>query len=196
MTARNSPVEDERALLSLCAHGTRAAADALSRLIDAAESVVEGPERVTVAELERRVGPDVTAIGFRLSGGFEGALLHVLTPDDADALLARLPGRVRPHAALERAQGALAELGNIAASAFLNAVATEVRRACLPSVPRFGGGGLRGALEHVDVDPEHRGLVLVCARVTIEGAPPVRLSLVVAPEPVTIAALRELAATA
>src|SRR5690606_362277 len=141
---------------------------------------VEGPERITAAELERRVGPDVTAIGFRLSGGFEGALVHVLTPGDADALLERLPGRgALGTGRNERARGALSEVGNIAASAFLNAVATHVRRACLPSVPRFSGEGVRAALQRVGVDPEHRSLLLVYARVSIEGAPPVMLTLVV-----------------
>lgn len=191
MTTRDVPVEVERVLLSLCADGARAAAEALARLLDAEASPVEGPVRVSAVELEQRLGPDVMAVGFRLSGGFEGALLHVLSPGDADALLARLPERLRAHAREERAQGALAELGNIAASAFLNAVAARVRRACVPSVPRYVDGGLRGALGNVDVDPEAGGLLLVYASVRIEGIPPVTLTLVVVPEPVSVAALAE-----
>lgn len=191
MSAQESPAEEERALLSLCADGARAAAEALARLLDAEASPVEGPERVSLLELESRTGLGVSTIGFRLSGGFEGALLYVLRPGDADGLLARLPERLRAYARDERARGALGELGNIAASAFLNAVATRVRRACVPSVPRLFDGGLRGALERVEVDPEQRGLLLVCTRIRIEGTPPVTLTLVVAPEPVTVAALVE-----
>ncbi len=191
MTAWEIPVDDERALLALCADGARSASEALARFLDADAATVEGPERVSVSELERRVGPGVTAVGFRLSGGFEGALVHLLSPRDRDALLERLP-LSRSHsgaAAAERARGALSEAGNIAASAFLNAVATRVRRACLPSVPRLSKGGVAAALERVDVDVEHPGVLLVCARVRIEGSPEVTLSLVIVPDAVSTTGL-------
>lgn len=186
MSGKKHPIDEESALLELCSAGAGAAADALARFLDAKALPVGAAVFISVSDLEALVGDHVAAIGFRLSGGFEGALVHVLSAADADAMLARVPGG-RPSGGVsgDRGRGALSEIGNIAASAFLNAVATRVRRACLPSVPRFSEGGVRLALESVDVSAAERA-VLVVSRVKMTGAPEVSLTLVVVPEPVSV----------
>lgn len=188
MSSKKHPIDEESALLELCSDGARAAADALARFLDAEALPVEPAVVIAVRDLESLVGKHVAAIGFRLSGGFEGALVHVLGAADADAMLARVPGGTPTGGASgARGRGALSEIGNIAASAFLNAVATRVRRACLPSVPRFSAGGVRLALESVDVTAEDKTAVLVISRVKFTGVPEVSLTLVVVPEPVSVA---------
>jgi chemotaxis protein CheY-P-specific phosphatase CheC len=85
--------------------------------------------------------PDVVVVSFETSGGVDGTLAVLIDDGAARWLVGRLTGGGPAEGELgEVALAALAELGNIAASAFLNAAALLVRRSCLPSVPRVGTG--------------------------------------------------------
>jgi len=123
----------------LLTHGAREAAQALVRLLRlpvvVGDVVAQAP-----AALAAQCGPGaVVAITFDTSGGVVGTLALVIDDGIAARLAARLMGQDAHGGALGPTQlAALAELGNIAASAFLNGAARVVRRACLPSVPRVG----------------------------------------------------------
>ncbi len=115
--------------------GAEAAAQALSQLLRTT-FLAEAP---TAADPAGIAAADAVVVSFDTSGGVEGTLAVVIDDDVARWLVGRLTGGGPAEGALgESARAALAELGNIAASAFLNAAARLLRRSCLPSVPRVG----------------------------------------------------------
>lgn len=116
--------------------GAQEAAAALQRLLRVpvhADSVVA----LDTAQLGAAHGPRVVVIVFQASGGITGTLGLVIDDEAAAWLAGHLMGAVTLDGAIgKNALGALAELGNIVASAFLNGAARVVGRTCLPSVPR------------------------------------------------------------
>ncbi len=120
-------------------HGAHEAAAALSRLLRLPVTA-EAFAHLEPAALGAVHAGAVVVVAFDTSGGVDGTLAVVFDDDVARRFAGRLVGQgagamgVLDPAAL----AALAELGNIAASAFLNGVARLVKRTCLPSVPRVG----------------------------------------------------------
>lgn len=127
-------------------HGAHEAAAALSRLLR--QPVVAGAfAALDPASLAAVHGGSVVVITFDTSGGIDGTLAVVLDDDVAQRLAGRLTGGGADTGTIgPTALAALAELGNIAASAFLNAVARLLKRSCLPSVPRVGHAAASTAL--------------------------------------------------
>ncbi|MDP2340733.1 MAG: chemotaxis protein CheC [Deltaproteobacteria bacterium] len=117
--------------------GAQEAAAALQRLLRvpvSADTVVA----LDVAQLASTHGPRAVVIAFDTSGGVTGTLALVIDDAVAAWLAGRLTGAVTLDGAIGKgALAALAELGNIVASAFLNGAARVVGRTCLPSVPRL-----------------------------------------------------------
>jgi hypothetical protein len=97
--------------------------------------VVSATDVVDLARLCRGHARIGVTLAFETSGGAPGHLAFVLDEDVAVRLVAGLTG-ARDAELGTTALMALAEVGNIAASAFLNGAASVVGRACLPSVPR------------------------------------------------------------
>ncbi len=89
----------------------------------------------------------VVVIAFDASGGVKGTFALVVDDAVAAWLASRLTGAVTLDGAIGKgALAALAEFGNIAASAFLNGAARVVGRTCLPSVPRVTHAATKEAL--------------------------------------------------
>ncbi len=97
-----------------------------------------GPRTPDALAAEAGADP-VVAVSFDTTGGIVGTLSLIVEDRVAARLAARLMGQGAHDATLGPTQlAALAELGNIVASAFLNGAARVVQRSCLPSVPRVG----------------------------------------------------------
>jgi chemotaxis protein CheY-P-specific phosphatase CheC len=117
---------------------------------------------------------DVIVIAFDVTGGVSGRLALVMNVDVARLFAERLLGR-RAKAAPwlgPASRGALSELGNIVASAFLNGVARLLHRSCLLSVPLVESAPVTSFFDTLTSDavlrvaPLHAGdhrLSLVCA---------------------------------
>jgi chemotaxis protein CheY-P-specific phosphatase CheC len=187
-----SPLSDSsHTLAALCGAGTRAAAAAVGRLIAARSTAVEAPELLSRAALTELLGsgPKMAA-AFEVSGGLEGALWLVLDVAAARCLADSVLGGAGKGESLdERALAALSEIGNIGASAFLNAVADRINVACLPSVPRLLFGD---ALEISGSLASGLGEDLLVSRAHLGAGEAIALRLVMAP---TAAAARSLRAS-
>lgn len=114
--------------------GARESASALSRLLRR-PIAVGGFDVVDLHRLSRAHGRIGMTLAFETSGGAPGHLAFVLDEAVAVRLVAGLTGATDAELGTA-ALMALAEVGNIAASAFLNGAAAVVGRTCLPSVPR------------------------------------------------------------
>ncbi len=124
--------------------GAHEAAAALSRLLRRGVGVVgfgTGEARAIAQQHAR----SVVLLAFETSGGLVGQLVFVLDEAVAAQVAASLVGGSTD--SLSRASmAALAEVGNIAASAFLNAAARVVCATCLPSTPRVSHAPAEQAL--------------------------------------------------
>ena len=120
--------------------GAEEAAAALGRLLR--EPVhAEAFATKDAPQLTETHGNSVVVVAFAATGGVTGTFAVVMDDAVAGWLAARLTGSAHPKDPLGKgALGALAEFGNIAASAFLNGAARVVGRTCLPSVPRVMHG--------------------------------------------------------
>ncbi len=132
-------------------HGAHEAAQALSRLLRRTVTV-EGfatADARTVAWGHDKI---VVVLAFEATGGAPGQLVFVLDESVAASVVASLTGAVSAELS-KAALSALAEVGNIAASAFLNGAARVVGATCLPSVPRVSQAPAEQAV--VAVLPAH-----------------------------------------
>lgn len=124
--------------------GAREAAEAIMRLShrESARMVAAGAEGVP-AVIER-AGPRAVVVSFTVKGALDGRFAVVLSETGARALAGDMIGGKAAHSATDklgrRVQAALTEMGNIAASAFMNGAAELLRAACVPSVPSLTFG--------------------------------------------------------
>ncbi len=123
---------------------------------------------VPPAQVEARLHTDgglLWGIRLALTGAADGALLLAYAEDDAYRLSAILAGdRATTTAGTlsEVGASALAELGNVLASAYLSAVATATGLVLLPSVPALVSGDARAlaASFRETIDPSEHLLLL------------------------------------
>jgi chemotaxis protein CheY-P-specific phosphatase CheC len=179
----------EDALRTVVDAGATLVTQALDRVLGGVRLVRAGV--MTYSEVTPP-GEEVAGSAFDLSGALVGTMVHLSEDHTARHLAARLLGHEEAGAGAydSRDRGALSEIGNIAASAFLNAVADHLGRACLPSVPRFLHGqaadvlqrSLRGADGRA---PGPQTRVLVVEAEASDG----RLLLVTAPTSESLALL-------
>ncbi len=130
-----------------CGH----AATALSQMlggrrveIDVPEAHLAGPGSL----LEKLGGADapIVAVGFEMRGSATGLLQLALPEPSARQLAGLLLGAELPPGPLSPdAESAIAETGNILASAYLSALGTLAKLTLLPSIPRLQQGAA-GAL--------------------------------------------------
>lgn len=114
--------------------GAQDAAQALTRLLRRPVEVA-GYARVDARAVEHAHDRFVVVLAFETTGGAPGTLVFVLDETVAASVVAALTGAVSTELS-KSALSALAEVGNIAASAFLNGASRVVGGTCLPSVPR------------------------------------------------------------
>ena len=125
----------------MAAEGIRSAADGLAGMVGARISVHEPRVRlVPLAGIAALVGgPEAEAVGIYLqaTGGVVGQIMLVAPYEKAlelvDLLMEQPAGTTRQLGALERA--ALAEVGNLTASFFLNALARRTGQDVRPTPP-------------------------------------------------------------
>lgn len=139
-----------RAIAGVCEDAMRDAARAVARFVDEARAPlviertgVEARTDVLAAysaaagpsdDPQRAGDPKLVLVAFDLGGAVTGSFAQVLDEGSATQLASMLFGRPTN---VDEAIGAIAEAGNIAASAFLNRLAGHLGGACLPSVPRL-----------------------------------------------------------
>ncbi len=114
--------------------GAQECAQALSRLLRRSVDV-DGYATADARALENSHDRFVVVLAFETTGGAPGQLVFVLDETVAASVVAALTGATSTELS-KAALSALAEVGNIAASAFLNGAARVVGVTCLPSVPR------------------------------------------------------------
>lgn len=114
--------------------GAREAGRAVARLLKTAGYSVEGVEELSAATVAARHAPRALVVSFALTGALRGSFALVISEEGARALAVSLVGGAGDQLS-KRQLGALTELGNIGASAYLNGVAKQLRATCLPSVP-------------------------------------------------------------
>src|SRR4051812_20138024 len=119
--------------------GALEAGRALALLLRKPALPVRSVDVVDPTALARRLGPRALVVGFTISGGLPGRFALLTSEKNAYQIALDLVGSMgapnKDGALGKRAVGALTELGNIGASAFLNGVARALETACVPSVP-------------------------------------------------------------
>lgn len=152
MKIASLPEEDRNTLEAVCVAGVRGASQALATFLGASDATLSTDlsEVEAAGEIADRVphGEDGVTVGFALSGEASGVLLFSCGHDAAATIAGRLLRTDPASTDLDdgRVQGALAEVGNIVASAFLNAISERVGAPCLPSVPELVRGAAEGAV--------------------------------------------------
>ena len=131
-----SPRAADRDLLEA---GAREAAEAIMRLTHHETARMLSADREAVAAMFARVGPRAVVVAFTVSGGVHGRFALAVGERGAGSLAAAMTGNSGAGSAADRlgkrALAALTELGNIAASAFMNGAAELLHESCVPSVP-------------------------------------------------------------
>ena len=125
---------DANSVLELAQAGANEAALAIATLLKISSARVALVETIADEALASRHGPRALVVGFTISGALQGRFAVVTSEAHAKALaheLVTFKGEGLPKKAL----GALTELGNIGASAYLNGIADMVQSSCVPSVP-------------------------------------------------------------
>jgi chemotaxis protein CheC len=144
--------EIREALRRLAAEGGRQAADAMGRLLGratAADEVrfLEGPDAAGVARMVGRPDQEFVAIGMELQEPLGGRIVLMLSADGAEGLTERLVPDAAAGSLDLVGESALVEMGNIAGSAFVSALAGRIRARLLHGVPRLTRGGARACLD-------------------------------------------------
>jgi chemotaxis protein CheC len=140
------------ALRRLAAQGGREAADAVGRLLGRATTAdevrfLEGPDAAGIARMVGRPDQELVAIAMELQEPLGGRLVLLLSADEAE----RISQQLVPDAAAGSldvvGESALVEMGNIAGSAFVSAMAGRIQARLLHGVPRLTRGGGRACLD-------------------------------------------------
>jgi chemotaxis protein CheC len=146
------------ALTEVCNIGMGHAATALSQLMRKGVSI--GVPRLQLLDpaglIELLDAQEVISLHLQILGNVRGTILILLQQDNAHRILELLLGR-RSEAGLQLSElevSTLNEVGNILASACLNALGTMLKMTLLPSVPTLvtgkGGAVLTPLIKHPD----------------------------------------------
>jgi len=194
MTFGSFSENEWRALKAASSTGALESARAFAMLLRApppeGEAVVESATgAAALGVLVEREGAEGIGVSFALSGAVGGSLLVFLDEDAAFSVASTLLKR-KVSGPDERALAALAEVGNILASAFLNGLSRYLKKACMPSVPGIAHAPGRVLLVAVPVRPTDHGLVCT------QQIGDLRMTLCFLPEPDTARRLAAAVASA
>jgi chemotaxis protein CheC len=130
--------------------GAQEAARAMALLLRRPVAV-RSIETASLDAIAHKLGPRALVVGFTVSGGLPGKFALATSEENAGKLAHDLVGKSTLD---KKSIGALTELGNIGASAFLNGVARALDTACVPSVPSVIVDEPKQALAGFDVSGE------------------------------------------
>jgi len=152
-----SPPDRRRAelletLRRLAAEGGREAARALGQLLGRPTQVdevqlLEGPDAAGVARMAGRPDVELVAIAMELHEPLGGRFVLLLSSDEAEQVSQRLVPDAAAGSLDAVGESALVEMGNIAGSAFVSALARHVQVRLLHGVPRLTRGVARACLD-------------------------------------------------
>ena len=197
--AELAPARKER-LLQICREGGAGAGSALATFVGAANAAitVDVSETRELNSLAAHVaGAEAVVVGFELSGDAGGVLVSMTNSATARRVAGCLLGAETDDVDLDdpRVHGALSEVGNIVASAFLNAMSRVIGAPCLPSVPDLnrdeGVAALGRALERARASIDEGAMLL---EVTLGATPPLRFDLAFIPDAPALDRLGEITA--
>lgn len=139
-------------LQRLAAAGGREAAQAIGRLLGRPTQVeemnfLEGPDAPGILRMVGRPDADRVAIAMDLGEPLGGRLVLLLTAEEAEQVSQRLVPDAAAGSLDVVGESALVELGNIAGSAFVSAMARRIEGRLLHAVPRLTRGPARHCLE-------------------------------------------------
>jgi chemotaxis protein CheY-P-specific phosphatase CheC len=157
----DGPAPDRERALELAQAGANEAALAIARMLKMTAARVSPLETVADGKLAERHGPRALVVSFTISGGVAGRFAVVTSEAHARALAKELVPSLKGDGLPKKAVGALTELGNIGASAYLNGIADMLNVTCVPSVPHFVVDETHAALASA-----LGGAPLIVARVT------------------------------
>jgi chemotaxis protein CheC len=175
-------------LRRLAAEGGREAAGALGKLLGRETEVEEarllaGPDAAGVARMAGRPDLELVAIAMELPDPLGGRLLLLVSADEAERVSQRLVPDAAAGSLDAVGESALVELGNIAGSAFVSALARRIRGRLLHGVPRLTRGRARACLDALAPGAEGPAL---CVRF---GWPETTGTLLLLPDPARLEGL-------
>lgn len=129
------PVTPAR-VLELAQAGANEAALSVARLLKISVAQVGLVETMAADVLALRHGPRALVVGFTVSGALQGRFAMVTSEMHAKAMALQLVSFTGDSLST-KAIGALTELGNIGASAYLSSIADLLCASCMPSVPSW-----------------------------------------------------------
>jgi len=176
MTVPERQETDLQALSEVCSIGMRHAATALSQLmgkpvrIDIPRLIALDPASLAQS-LDAR---EVTCLHLQILGKVRGSIVILLHEENTrrilQILLGKLPAAGQPLSDLEIST--LKEIGNILASACLNALGGSLKMSLLPSVPNLERGEASGVLaQALGHPPAGEAILVVDAMFSIGDTP-------------------------
>jgi chemotaxis protein CheC len=139
-------------LRELAAEGGREAARTVGRLLGRTASIgevqlVDGPDPAGVARLVGRPDVELVAVAMELQGPVGGRLLILASAEEAERVSQTLVPDAPAGSLDSVGESALVEVGNIAGSAFVSALARRLHLRLLHGVPRLTRGRPRACLD-------------------------------------------------
>jgi chemotaxis protein CheC len=139
-------------LRELAAEGGREAARTVGKLVGRTASVgevqlVDGPDPAGVLRLVGRPDLDLVAVAMELQDPVGGRLVILVSAEEAERVSQTLVPDAAAGSLDTVGESALVEVGNIAGSAFVSALARRLHLRLLHGVPRLTRGGPKACLE-------------------------------------------------
>lgn len=139
-------------LRRLAATGGREAAQAIGRLLGRPTTVdevqvVPGPDAAGIVRMVGRPDAESVAVAMDLHDPLGGRFLLLLSAEEAEQVSERLVPSAAAGSLDAVGESALVEMGNIAGSAFVSALARHLQVRLLHGVPRLSRGGARACLD-------------------------------------------------
>ena len=139
-------------LRRLAAAGGREAAQAIGRLLGRPTTVdevqvVPGPDAAGIVRMVGRPDAESVAVAMDLHEPLGGKFLLLLSAEEAERVSERLVPSAAAGSLDAVGESALVEMGNIAGSAFVSALARHLQARLLHGVPRLSRGGARACID-------------------------------------------------
>lgn len=139
-------------LRRFAATGAREAAQAIGRLLGRETTVdevqvVHGPDLAGIVRMVGRPDAESVAVAMDLQEPIGGRFLLLLSAGEAEQVSERLVPSAAAGSLDAVGESALVEMGNIAGSAFVSALARHIQVRLLHGVPRLTRGGARACLD-------------------------------------------------